>query len=88
MFLPILMLCTSAILAPGENLVVNGRLETDQTELPSGWLYPERAKIGETVFFDQTGGPCAMPCVRFSNSGSPANYTLRQTGFRLVPGAK
>ena len=88
MFLCICLLCAAAML-PGENLVVNGRLETDQTQFPLGWLNPEHAKVGKSVFFEQSGGPGAIPCVRFANpSATPDKFTLRQIGYTLVPGAK
>ena len=84
----ICFLC-AAILLPGENLVVNGRLETDQTLFPLGWRHPENAQVGETVFFEQDGGPGAIPCVRFANpSDTPNMFTFRQVGYTLVPGAK
>ena len=88
MFVAALLMCAAAVL-PGENLVVNGRLETDQTQFPLGWLNPEHAKVGESVFFEQAGGPGAIPCVRFANpSATPDKFTLRQVGYTLVPGAK
>ena len=85
---PAFLLCAAALL-PGENLVVNGRLEADQTECPSFWNPPENAKIGETVFFEQGGGPDGIPCVRFANHGRPfKECSFRQGGYTLVPGAR
>ena len=79
----------AAAMLPGDNLVVNGRLEADQTECPSFWNPPENAKIGETVFFDQSGGPEGIPCARFANSGKPfKECSFRQGTYTLVPGAK
>ena len=88
MFFSFLFLFAAVLTTPIENLVINGRFETDQTELPTGWLNPERAIIGETMFFDQNGGPNSMPCLRFTNAGKPDKYTFRQIGFKLVPGAR
>lgn len=83
------LLCAAALLLPGENLVVNGRLETDQTLFPLGWNHPEHAQLGKTMFFEQDGGPGSIPCVRFSNpSDTPDRFTIRQLGYTLVPGAK
>lgn len=72
-----------------ENLIVNGRLEADQSDVPGFWNPPEHARIGEGVFFEQSGGPDGIPCVRFANHGEPfTEASFRQTGFTLVPGAK
>ena len=82
-------LSAAAEVEPGEELVVNGRLEADQTEVPNFWTPPENARVGETIFFDQAGGPEGIPCVRFANAGDPIKEcSFRQTGFTLVPGAK
>ena len=85
-----LCLLCAAIALPGENLVVNGRLEADQTEYPSFWNPPEHAKIGETVLFEQSGGPDGMPGARFVNSSATPfkECSFRQGGYTLVPGAR
>ena len=75
--------------AAGENLVVNGRFEADQTLLPLYWLHPERAKVGETVFFEQDRGPKGIPCVRYVNAGpKEESFGFRQIGYTLVEGAR
>lgn len=73
----------------GENLVLNGRLATDQVEVPLHWVAPPNARIGMDVFFDQLGGPSGIPCVRFVNADdAPKSFILRQYRYTLVPGAK
>ena len=73
----------------GENLVLNGRLATDQTEVPLHWTSPANARIGADVFYDQLGGPNGIPCVRFvNNDDAPKSFVLRQFRYTLVPGAK
>lgn len=89
MFLSICLLCAAAVAVPGENLLVNGRLEADQTDCPGFWNPPEHAKIGERVFFEQAGGPEGIPCARFVNDGEPfTECSFRQVGITLVPGAR
>ena len=84
-----LCLLVAAAWLPGENLVVNGRLEADQTECPSFWNPPENAKVGEVVFFEQSGGPEGIPCARFASHGAPCKEcSFRQCGYTLVPGAR
>ena len=73
----------------GENLVLNGRLATDQVEVPLHWVSPANAQIGKDVFYDQLGGPGGIPCVRFVNAeDAPKTFIFRQYRYTLVPGAK
>lgn len=71
-----------AEVGPGENILLNGRLETDQTDLPLYW------SVGGpkgTAIWEPSGGPGGIPCMTFRNpEGKKGEFTLRQYGIRLA----
>ena len=68
----------------GENLLLNGALEADQVEWPSGW---RRSRV-EALTYQASGGPDGRGCVSFlAKSKDEANDEIGtwQTGYSLVP---
>lgn len=80
-------LAAFAAVAPGENLLQNGRFETDQTALPLGWV---AMPLTDVLEHRPTGGPNGLPSMRWSNaSGKPTGeLTYRQGGLKLVPNGR
>jgi len=73
----------------GENMIVNGRLELEQVEIPLHWEPSASAQVGKDMFYESSGGPNGIPCARFVNNGDkPKSFILRQYRYTLVPGAK
>ncbi len=66
----------------GENILLNGRFETDQTDLPLYWSVS--APRG-CVTWQPSGAPGGLPCMSFRNPKSAtAEMTLRQYDITLV----
>lgn len=65
-----------------ENLIVNGRLETDQTDLPIFWSYHVPPANLE---WEPTGGPNGLPCltVRFTEE-KKGEFSIRQQGLQMM----
>ena len=71
-----------AAVRSGENVLLNGRFETDQTDLPLYWAV--NAPNG-VVSWRPSDGPGGTPCMSFRNpKGRKAEVTLRQYGLQLV----
>ena len=79
------LLGLQADVEPGENLLLNGALEADQVEWPSGW----RRNRVEALKYLPSGGPNGRGCVSFSSKvrddGGDEIGTW-QTGYGLVTG--
>ncbi len=69
----------------GENVLLNGRFETDQTELPLYWAVNAPKDV---ITWRPAEGPGGTPCMSFRNSaGRKTEVTLRQYGIQLVSNA-
>lgn len=71
----------------GENLILNGALEADQVEWPSGW---RRSHVA-ALTFNPSGGPEGRGCLSFRSGGkknSDGEIGLWQTSYNLVVGGK
>ena len=74
---------------PGENIISNGRFDSDQMRVPPCWILKEQDGQYDKCECNSSGGPGGIPCVTFSNAaGKPRRFVLRQYGLTLVPGAK
>ena len=72
---------------PGENLLLNGALEADQVEWPSGW----RKNRVEALTYRPSGGPEGRGCVSFRSKSCDdvaGEIGTWQSGYRLYAGAK
>lgn len=66
----------------GENILLNGRLETDQTEMPLYWTVGGPSGC---VALEPSAGPGGVPCVTFRNTQrKKGEFTLRQYGLTLA----
>lgn len=66
----------------GENILLNGRFETDQTDLPLYWSVTAPAGV---VSWRPSDGPGGAPCMSFRNpEARRGEMTLRQYGIRLA----
>ena len=73
--------------AAAAGLVLNGRFEADQVDVPTYW----RSSVADNIMSCQpSGGPGGIPSVRFTNPnvGKPLSATLRQYDITLVPGER
>lgn len=69
----------------GENVLLNGRFETDQTELPLYWTVNGPRDV---VTCRPADGPGGAPCMAFRNpDGRKVEVALRQYGIQLVSNA-
>ena len=76
-----------AKVAPDENIILNGRFDSDQMEVPPFWHVADAGKSG--LVCDPSGGPGGVPSVKFANPGPEVkSFILRQFDLTLVPGAK
>ena len=66
----------------GENILINGRLEADQTEFPLFWTYNLPTKH---LTWEPRGGPNGLPCltVRFAET-QKGEFSIRQTSMKLM----
>lgn len=69
---------------PGENILLNGRFETDQPELPLFWTCQSGRRF---VSWTPSGGPGGLPSVKFANPAGNATgeVSFRQYGLGLAP---
>ena len=85
-FIALMALSLYGKVNPGENIISNGRFDSDQMKVPPCWLLSEGSDECEC---NSSGGPGGIPCVTFSNTADkPGRFVLRQYGLTLVPGAK
>ena len=78
----------SAQVEPGENIIVNGRFDSDQMLVPPCWKL-EKVRSDDICRCEASGGPEGIPCVTFSNHGSGLeSFSLRQYEHELVPGGR
>ena len=76
-----------AAIRVGDNLLANPIFESDQLEIPGCW----NLTAGREVYvWSANGGPRAVPAVTFdaSRTNGVASFSLRQGGFRLLPGGR
>lgn len=80
--------CSSVAFAAvpvGENILLNGRFECDQTDLPLGWIFfPSKMLQPE---WSASGGPRGIPSFTLAAAeGVPGDErTIRQVNIRLSP---
>ena len=84
-FLALIAICATdiavAAVKPGENILVNGRFEADQTDLPLNWVVKTGTKEPEWM---PSGGPGGRPAMRFASKGEPFTADYRQNGLNLT----
>ena len=76
--------CSLADVKIGENILLNGRFDADQMELPLYWHSPNVPKV---ISAHASGGPHGMPFVRFAAPSGKVSWRescLRQRGIELV----
>lgn len=67
-----------AAVKPGENIVLNGRLEADQVDMPLNWV----SDIGKPApKWLPSGGPGGIPAIRFSADAGAGERCYRQNGL-------
>lgn len=69
----------------GENILLNGRFECDQTDLPLGWtFFPPKMRQPE---WSPSRGPNGVPSFKLAEEDGVAGEerTIRQTNIRLSP---
>ena len=69
---------------PGENLLANGELEAEQSNVPSFW----QGKSESAFSCSQTDGPDGRPCVRIDFGVKEKEVSLRQYGLYLAVGGR
>ena len=70
-----------AAVKPGENILLNGRFEADQVDMPLNWVWAIGAKQPEWL---PSGGPGGRPAIRFaSGDEAEASRNYRQYGLNL-----
>ena len=78
----------TAQVEPGENIIANGRFDSDQMVVPPCWKL-EKARSDDICRCEASGGPDGIPCVTFSNRGNGLeSFSLRQYEHELVPGGR
>ena len=76
--------CASAEVGPAENLLLNGRFDADQMDLPPYWYSPNVPKV---ISAHSSGGPHGGAFVRFAAPSGKVSWRescLRQNGIGLV----
>ncbi len=71
-----------AAVQPGENFLVNGRFESEQSNVPPCW----QAMSDAAFHCSPTDGPDGMPCVRIDFDAVKRSVSMRQTGYHLATG--
>ena len=80
--LSLLVAVASLVVGAAENLILNGRFEKDQEDLPPFWTCDSKF-----VTWSLNGGPGGIPCMKFVCPGDakkPGEVSLRQYGLTLV----
>ena len=82
--------CAAAQFSFAENLVLNGKFEADQVDVPTYWRGVDPAKAPNLMSCRPSGGPGGIPSVLFRNpdGGKLLSSTLRQYDITLVKGEK
>ena len=80
----------SVLVAYCDNLILNGKFEADQVEVPSYWRSSDPDGVLKIMSCRSSGGPNGIPSVRFANPpGSKLQtFSLRQYDLTLVKGGK
>lgn len=76
--------CIRADVATADNLLLNGRFDADQMELPLYWYSPN---VPQVISAHASGGPDGLPFVRFAAPSGKVSWRescLRQRGIELV----
>lgn len=71
-----------AAVAVGENLIINGNFDAEQTDFPAFW---SRSPAAQTTYL-RTGGPGGNRPAVMLHSAETASVSLRQQGLGLVAG--
>lgn len=76
--------------ADADNLLLNGRFEADQVEVPSFWRSSDPDGVLHILTCRSAGGPGGIPCVSFFNKpgGKVRTFSLRQYDMTLVKGGR
>ena len=80
----LLSVCSLADVKIGENILLNGRFDADQMELPLYWYSPN---VPQVISAHSSGGPQGLPFVRFAAPSVKVSWRescLRQRGIELV----
>lgn len=79
-----------SISAFAENLVLNGRFEADQVDVPTYWRSSDPDGVLNIMKCRQSGGPNGIPSVRFFNrpGAKLQSFSLRQYDLTLVKGGR
>ncbi|NLG13381.1 MAG: hypothetical protein GX561_04150 [Lentisphaerae bacterium] len=82
-----LLLSTCLLFAevnPGDNILLNGRLEADQADFPVFWS----STRPENVVYNTSDGPGGLPTIRLKGADGETRpeTSVRQFSLRLVPG--
>ncbi len=77
------LLCVAQLFA-GQNLIMNGDLDSTGKSFPSYWMFRNHSD-GIVTPFNQ-GGPDNQPFIRIESKR--AAFVVRQNGLELVPGGK
>lgn len=83
--LTIIAICATGVVLsavkPGENILLNGRFEADQVDMPLNWVWAIGVKQPEWL---PSGGPGGRPAIRFSSGdGEATSSNYRQYGLNL-----
>jgi len=76
--------CIRAEVESADNLLLNGRFDADQMELPLYWYSPN---VPQVISAHASGGPDGLPFVRFAAPSGRVSWRescLRQRGVELV----
>ena len=69
----------SVLVAYCDNLILNGKFEADQVEVPSYWRSSDPDGVLKIMSCRSSGGPNGIPSVRFAN---PPGSKLQTFSFR------
>ena len=70
-----------AAVKPGENLLLNGRLEADQVDFPPFWKSNSQSK--DYLKWHPGGGPDGLPYIAVLGQKAP-DVRMRQYGLNLI----
>ena len=80
----------SAFIAHCDNLILNGKFEADQVDVPTYWRSSDPDGVLKIMSCRPSGGPGGIPSVRFINpsGGKIQTFSLRQYDLTLVKGGR